>query len=199
MSSNQLLVELLELSQGVSQFQNLQLLNIEQSSSLFNFAPELLDFVQGCGNSLNELEQFTSSPVSSLLLNLNSQGNSCLEQLIQLEQLFLGQSSDSEDLNLDDSNDDNSNLDLSNSTDISNSTVSSGSADLSNSTDSASNASANAAPVAVAQQAGGKADAKNEKKEGKRSEIVQRSGASKRQVLTGLGLAAMMVAGVFAL
>jgi len=51
--------------------------------------------------------------------------------------------------------------------------------------------------VPIAQQASAKG--KDKKKEGKRAEIVQRSAASKKQVLTGLGLAAMMVAGVFAL
>lgn len=194
--------ELLALSSSISSLQNLQLINFQQPNSLINFSPDLINFVQGCSNSFNQLAQFTSSPVNSLLINLNSNSNACLEELLQLEQLFLSGNSNV-DLN---NNGQNSNLnngqDLSNSTASVDSSNSTASVDVSNST-AAVNSSANAAPVAVAQQGnakGGKADAKGKKGE-KRGieEVVKRSGASKKQVLTGMGLGVMMVAGVFAL
>ncbi|CZR62953.1 uncharacterized protein PAC_12850 [Phialocephala subalpina] len=207
MSSNQLLIQLLALSSSVSQLQNLQLLNIGQQNSLFSVSPDLLNFVQGCGGSLNQLAQFASSPVNSLLINLNSNSNACLEELIQLEQLFL---SGNNNLDLGNSNLNNgqdpsnstASVDSSNSTASVDSSNSTASVDVSNSTAAASNVSANAAPVAVAQQGNAKGSANAKGKKGEKrgiEEVVKRSAGSKKQVLTGMGLAAMMVAGVFAL
>lgn len=82
-----------------------------------------------------------------------------------------------------------------------NSSNSTASVDVSNST-AAANSSANAAPVAVAKQGnakGGKAVAKGKGEKRGIEEVVKRSGAGKKQVLTGMGLAAVIVAGVFAL
>jgi len=189
MSSNQLLLELIGLSSGIDSFSQLQLLNVAQSNSLFAFSPQLLDFVSSCGSSLNELEQLTASPVNSLLLNLNAESgeSACLEQLIQLEQLFLS-GNNNIDLN---NNGENNNNNLSNSTESSNSTasVSSSSANL-NSSSSAANSSASA----DAQKGKGKSG----KKEG-RSEIVQRSAGEKRRVIGSLGFVAFMLLGTFAL
>jgi len=191
MSSNQLLLELIGLSSGIDSFSQLQLLNVAQSNSLFAFSPQLLDFVSSCGSSLNQLEQLTASPVNSLLLNLNAESgeSACLEQLIQLEQLFL---SGNNNIDLNNNNGENNNNNLSNSTESSNSTasVSSSSANLNSSSASAANSSASA----DAQKGKGKSG----KKEG-RSEIVQRSAGEKRRVIGSLGFVAFMLLGTFAL
>jgi hypothetical protein len=198
MSSSQLLLELLSLTSGISSLSNLQLLQISNSNSLFAFSPQLLQFSQSCGNSLNELEQLVDSPVNSLLLNLNggNSQNACLEELLQLEQLFLSGNSN---LDLNNNNGDNNNsndLNLNNSTESSsNSTVSSSSANLNSSSADASNSSAAVAPPPAAAKGKGKDSAK---KEG-RSEIVQRSAGEKRRVLGGLGFMAFMLVGAVAL
>jgi len=191
MSSNELIAEILALSSGLDSFSNFQLLNINQANSLFSVAPELSQFVSSCGSGLNQLLQLSESPIFNSLIesNLNLAGSlsPCLEQLLGLEQLF---SSGNDNVQLSNSNDVNN----VNSTDVSNSTASVSSAS-SNSTDAAASNSTEA----QGQQAKDDKKGKDKKKNGKRGEVVQRSAASKRQILGRFGLGLMVVVGAFAL
>jgi len=110
----------------------------------------------------------------------------CLEQLLGLEQLF----SSGSDVQLSNSNDTNNNL---NSTDAPNSTAS-----VSSASNNSTAAVALNSTEAQGQQAA-KDASKGKNKNGKRSEIVQRSGASKRQILGCFGLGLMVIVGAFAL
>lgn len=192
MSSNELIAEILALSSGLDSFSNFQLLNINQANSLFSVAPELSQFVSSCGSGLNQLLQLSESPIFNSLIesNLNLAGSlsPCLEQLLGLEQLF---SSGNDNVQLSNSNDVNN----VNSTDVSNSTASVSSAS-SNNTDAAAS---NSTEAQGQQQAKDANKGKDKKKNGKRGEIVQRSAASKRQILGRFGLGLMVVVGAFAL
>jgi len=194
MSSAELIAEILALSSGINSFSQFQILNLQQSNSLFSFAPELLSFSQSCGSELQQLLELSQSSVFNNLIstNLNLAGSlsPCLEQVLGLEQLF---ASGQDNLQLDGTNDVN-NL---NGTDVSNSTASVSS--VSNATASA----VNSTEEAGSQKQNGKdqkaAKGDDKKKNGKRGEVVQRSGASKMQVLGGFGLGLMVVVGAFAL
>jgi hypothetical protein len=188
MSSAELIAEILALSSGLNSFNQFQILSLSQSNSLFSFAPELITFSQSCGNELQQLLELSQSSIFNSLLatNLNLAGSlsPCLEQLLGLEQLF---ASGIDNLDLSS----NGNL---NGTDVSNSTSSVDSA--SNSTASASSVTETGLPPSTDSQS---SKGKEKKKNGKRGDVVQRSGASKRQVLGGFGLGLMVVFGAFAL
>lgn len=195
MSSNELIAEILALSTGLDSFSNFQILNIDQSNSLFSVAPELVQFVSSCGSELNQLLSLSESSIFNQLIQTNIELagslSPCLEQLLGLEQLF----SSGSDVQLSNSNDINSNVNNNlNSTDASNSTASVSSASSNSTAAVASNST-----EAQGQQAAKDAKGKDKKKNGKRSEIVQRSGASKRQILGCFGLGLMVVIGAFAL
>jgi hypothetical protein len=196
MSSNELIAEILALSSGLDSFSNFQILNIDQSNSLFSVAPELAQFVSSCGSDLNQLLSLSESSIFNQLIetNIDLAGSlsPCLEQLLGLEQLF---SSGNDNVQLSNSSDVNNNVNL-NSTEVSNSTASVSSAS-SNST-AAVSSNSTAAQDSQAKDAN-KDKGKDKKKNGKRSEIVQRSDASKRQILGRLGLGLMVVVGAFAL
>lgn len=202
MSCSASLLQILEFSNGLNQFSELNLIDLSSSNSLFSFSPQLLDFSSDCSGCFNSLFQEVTCR-NNLFggFQLSDSCNSCLEELLVLEELLFSDSDsngNNNDINNNnsDSNDDNSdsndNSNLNNglnSTDISNSTsssVSSNSSSLDNST-SVSNVTA-----VVGKKSKGKA--------GKRSEIlVQRSGSSKLQALTGLGFGAMVLFGVLSL
>jgi hypothetical protein len=200
MSCSASLLQILEFANGLNQFSELNLIDLSSSNSLFSFSPQLLDFSSECSGCFNSLFQEVTCR-NNLFggFQLSDSCNSCLEELLVLEELlFSGSDSNDNDIsnsnsdsNDDNSNNDNENLNNSlNSTDISNSTyyssVSSNSSSLDNST-SVSNVTA----------VGSK---KSKSKAGKRSEIlVQRSGSSKLQALTGLGLGAMVLFGALSL
>jgi hypothetical protein len=191
MSSNELIVELLTMTSGLESFNNFQILNIAQSNSLFSFAPELIEFEQSCGGELQQLLELSQSSIFNEILetNLNLAGSlsPCLAQLVGLEQLFTSGQNNLQLSNSNSNNDNNSNNTQVNNSNSSNSTVS-----VSNSTASNDTAAANSTAVVN----NGK---KSKNKNGKRGEVVQRSGASKRQVLGGFGLGLMVVVGAFAL
>jgi len=202
MSSNELIAEILALSSGLDSLSNLQILNIGQSNSLFAVAPELDQFVSSCGSDLNQLLSLSESSIFNQLIenNIELAGSlsPCLEQLLGLEQLF---SSGNDNVQLSNSNDVNNNVNNLNSTDVSNSTASVSSAS-SNSTAAVASNSTESEGQQAAKDANKGKDAekgKDKKKNGKRGEIVQRSGASKRQVLGRFGLGLMVVVGAFAL
>jgi hypothetical protein len=201
MSCSASLLQILEFSNGLNQFSELSLIDLSSSNSLFSFSPQLLDFSSECSGCFNSLFQEVTCR-NNLFggFQLSDSCNSCLEELLVLEELLFSDSdsndNDNDINNNSDSNDDNSdsndnsNLNNSlNSTDISNSTyslVSSNSSSLDNST-SVSNVTA----------AGSK---KSKGKAGKRSEILmQRSGSSRLQALTGLGVGTMVLFGVLSL
>jgi hypothetical protein len=199
MSSNELIVELLAMTSGLESFNNFQILNIAQSNSLFSFAPQLIEFEQSCGGELQQLLELSQSSIFNEILetNLNLAGSlsPCLAQLVVLEQLFASgqnnfQLSNSNSNN--DVNNNNSNVNNSNTTQVDNSNNSNSTASVSSS--SASNNTAAANSTAVVNN--GK---KGKNKNGKRGEVVQRSGASKKQVLGGFGLGLIVIVGAFAL
>ncbi|KAH7390308.1 hypothetical protein BKA64DRAFT_747420 [Cadophora sp. MPI-SDFR-AT-0126] len=79
--SSQLALEILSLSAGLSQFSNLQIVNLGQQNSLVALAPELIQFIGGCGACDNQLASLFSSNLNLNLLNLNlGQCNGCLQQ-----------------------------------------------------------------------------------------------------------------------
>lgn len=192
MSSAELIAEILALSSGLDSFNQFQILSLSQSNSLFSFAPELITFSQFCGNELQQLLELSQSSIFNSLIatNINLAGSlsPCLEQLLGLEQLF---AFGVDNLQLGSDGNVDNNL---NGTDVSNSTAGVDSA--SNSTASAANVTEDALPPNTGSQ---NSKGKEKKKNGKRGEVVQRSGANKRQVLGGFGLGLMVVVGAFAL
>jgi hypothetical protein len=192
MSSAELIAEILTLSSGLESFNQFQILSLSQSNNLFTFAPELISFSQSCGNELQQLLSLSQSSIFNNMIetNLNLAGSlsPCLEQVLGLEQLF---ASGQDNLNL--SNNGNNNVSSLNGTVVSNSTAS---VSASNST-----AVANSTADASSQQQNGKEQsAKGKgKKNGKRVEVMQRSGTIKKQVLSGVGLGLMVMVGAFAL
>ena len=198
MSSNELIVELLAMTSGLASFNNFQILNIAQSNSLFSFAPQLIEFGQSCGGELQQLIELSQTSIFNDILetNLNLAGSlsPCLAQLVGLEQLFAFGQNNLQLSNINSNNDVNSNNNVNNSnnTQVNNSNNSNSTASVSSS--SAANNTAATNSTAVANN--GK---KGKNKNGKRGEVVQRSGASKRQVLGGFGLGLMVVVGAFAL
>jgi hypothetical protein len=193
MSSAELIAEILALSNSLAPFNQFQILSLSQSNNLFAFAPELITFSQSCGNELQQLLELSQSSLFNSLIetNINLAGSlsPCLGQLLGLEQLLTsGQNS----LNLSNNGNNNVNNNL-NGTDVSNSTAgvsASNSTAVANSTADASSQQQNSKE----QNAKGKG-----KKNGKRGEVVSRSGASKKQALGGLGLGLMVIVGAFAL
>jgi hypothetical protein len=173
MSSAELIAEILTLSSGLESFNQFQILSLSQSNNLFAFAPELISFSQSCGNELQQLLELSQSSIFNNMIetNLNLAGSlsPCLEQVLGLEQLF---ASGQDNLNL--SNNDNNNVNSLNGTVVSNSTAS---VSASNST-----AVANSTADASSQQQNGKEQsAKGKgKKNGRRVEVMQRSGAIKK-------------------
>jgi hypothetical protein len=171
MSSNEPTAEILALSSGLDSFSNFQILSIDQSNSLSSVAPELVQFVSSCGSELNQLLSLSESSIFNQLIETNIEFagsfSPCLEQLLGLEQLF----SSGSDVQLSNSNDTNNNL---NSTDASNSTAS-----VSSASNNSTAAVALNSTEAQGQQAA-KDASKGKDKNGKRSEIVQRSGATVR-------------------
>ena len=198
MSSNELIVELLAMTSGLESFNNFQILNIAQSNSLFSFAPQLIEFEQSCGGELQQLLELSQSSIFNEILetNLNLAGplSPCLAQLVGLEQLFTSGQNNVQLSNSNSNNDvnNNNNVNNSNNTQINNSNNSSSTASVSNSSASNNTAAANSTAVVNNSK-------KGKNKNGKRGEVVQRSGASKRQVLGGFGLGLMVVVGAFAL
>jgi hypothetical protein len=192
MSSAELIAEILTLSSGLESFNQFQILSLSQSNNLFTFAPELISFSQSCGTELQQLLSLSQSSIFNNMIetNLNLAGSlsPCLEQVLGLEQLF---ASGQDNLNL--SNNGNNNVSSLNGTVVSNSTAS---VSASNST-----AVANSTADASSQQQNGKEQsAKGKgKKNGKRVEVMQRSGTIKTQVLSGVGLGLMVMVGAFAL
>ncbi|KAK0105414.1 hypothetical protein ONS95_004214 [Cadophora gregata] len=88
--SSQLALEILTLSAGLSQFSNFQLLNLGQQNSLVALAPELVQFIGGCGACDNQLASLFASNLNLNGLNLNlGQCNDCLQQLVDLQGLFV--------------------------------------------------------------------------------------------------------------
>jgi hypothetical protein len=207
MSSAELIAELLAMTSGLESFNNFQILNIAQPNSLFSFAPQLTEFEQSCGGELQQLLELSQSSIFDNLIesNLNLAGSltPCLEQLLGLEQLL---SSGQDNVQLVDNN--NNDVNNSNSTEVSSSNSSNSTASVSsssaNNTASAANSTADANNKDNGKDQNNK-DAKNQgknqdkKKNGKRGTVVQRSGASKKQVLGSLGLGLMVVVGAFAL
>ncbi|KAE9365411.1 hypothetical protein N431DRAFT_447071 [Stipitochalara longipes BDJ] len=203
MSSVELIGEILALASGLDSFNNFQILNVNQDNSLFAFAPQLVEFSQGCGSDLQQLLELSQSSIFNNILesNIDLAGSltPCLEQVLGLEQLL----GSGQDLQLSNNNDINNNNNLNNSSSV----------EASNSTASVSSASNSTAAANVTeannQQQNNKDQNKNDnkddknkdkaKKNGKRGDVVQRSGASKKQVLGGFGLGLMVVVGAFAL
>lgn len=205
MSSNELIAEILALTGGLGNFNNFQILNIDQNNNLFAFAPQLIEFEQSCGGELQQLLELSQSSVFDQLIesNLDLAGSvsPCLEQLLGLEQLF---ESGQDNLQLNNSNNvDNNN---SNSTEVVNNSTATASSSSAENTAAAANLTQNANNQNNGKDQNGK-DAKGKdkdkgkdnKKNGKRGEIAQRSGASKKQVLGSFGLGLMVIVGAFAL
>ncbi|PMD19846.1 hypothetical protein NA56DRAFT_189211 [Hyaloscypha hepaticicola] len=204
MSSNELIVELLAMTSGLESFNTFQILNIAQSNSLFSFAPQLIEFEQSCGGELQQLLELSQSSIFNEILetNLNLAGSlsPCLAQLVWLEQLFTS-GRDNVQLSNSNSNNDvnnNNNVNNSNNTQVNNSN-SSNSSDSSNSTGSVSNSTASNDSAAANSTAVVSNSKKSKNKNRKRGEVVQRSGASKKQVLGSFGLGLMVIVGTFAL
>jgi len=196
MSSVELIGEILALTSGLNSFNDFQILNVNQENSLFAFAPQLVEFSQSCGSDLQQLLELSQSSVFNEILaeNIGLAGSltACLEQVLGLEQLLA--SGQGLQLSNNGINNNNNNLNNSSSGDASNSTAS---------VSSASNSTAAANVTAANDQQNGKDQNKNKdkgkNKNGKRGEVVERSGASKKQVLGGFGLGLMVVVGAFAL
>ncbi|KAH9218304.1 hypothetical protein DL95DRAFT_458555 [Leptodontidium sp. 2 PMI_412] len=88
--SSQLALEILSLSAGLSQFSNFQIVNLGQQNNLLNISPELIQFISSCGACDNRLASLFSSNLNINLLNLNlGQCNGCLQQLVDLQGLFV--------------------------------------------------------------------------------------------------------------
>ncbi|PVH86151.1 hypothetical protein DL98DRAFT_526698 [Cadophora sp. DSE1049] len=88
--SSQLALEILSLSAGLSQFSNFQIVNLGQQNNLVVLAPELIQFIGGCGACDNQLASLFSSNLNLNGLNLNlGQCNDCLQQLVDLQGLFV--------------------------------------------------------------------------------------------------------------
>jgi hypothetical protein len=206
MSSAELIAELLAMTSGLESFNNFQILNLAQSNSLFSFAPLLIEFEQSCGGEVQQLLELSQSSIFNNLIedNINLAGSltPCLEQLLGLEELF---SSGQDNVQLVDNN--NNDVNNSNKTEVSDSNSSNSTASVIsssvNNTASAANSTADANNKDNGKDQSNE-DAKNQdknqdKKNRKRGNVVQRSGASKKQVLGGLGLGLMVVVGAFAL
>jgi hypothetical protein len=207
MSSAELIAELLAMTSGLESFNNFQILNLAQSNSLFSFAPQLIEFEQSCGGELQQLLELSQSSIFNNLIedNISLAGSlaPCLEQLLGLAQLFSSGQDNVQPV-------DNNNNDVNNSsnTEVSDSNSSNSTASVIsssvNNTASAANSTADANNKDNGKDQSNK-DARNQdknqdkKKNGKRGNVVQRSGASKKQVLGGLGLGLMVVVGAFAL
>ncbi|KAG4428660.1 hypothetical protein IFR05_015859 [Cadophora sp. M221] len=88
--SSQLALEILSLSAGLSQFSNFQIVNLAQQNNLLNISPEMIQFISSCGGCDNQLASLFSSNLNLNLLNLNlGQCNGCLQQLVDLQGLFV--------------------------------------------------------------------------------------------------------------
>ncbi len=188
------------MTSGLESFNTFQVLNIAQSNSLFSFAPQLIEFEQSCGGELQQpLELSQSSIFNEILetnLDLTGSLSPCLVQLVGLEQLFASgqnnlQLSNSNSNN--DVNNKNNNVNNSNNTQVSNSNISNNTESVNSLSASNNTAAANSTAVV----SNSKKD--KTKKNGKRGEVVERSDASKRQVLGGFGLDLMVVVGTFVL
>ena len=199
MSCSASLLQILEFANGLNQFSELNLIDLSSSNSLFSFSPQLLDFSSDCSGCFNSLFQEVTCQ-NNLFggFQLSDSCNSCLEELLVLEELLFS-GSDSNDNDISNSNSD-SNDDNSGSNDNSNLNNNLNSTDISNSTSSSvSNSSSldNSTSVSNVTAVGSK---KSKVKSGKRREIlVQRSGSSRLQALTGLGVGAMVLFGVLSL
>jgi len=196
MSSAELIGEILALASGLDSFDNFQILNVNQDNGLFAFAPQLVEFSQGCGSDLQQLLELSQSSIFNNILeeNIDLAGDltPCLEQVLGLEQLL----GSGQDVQLSNNNDINNNNNLSNSSSVEASNSTAGVSSASNSTAAAN---ATEADNGKDQSKDDKDKDKGKKKNGKRGEIVQRSSATKKQVLGGFGLGLMVVVGAFAL
>jgi hypothetical protein len=204
MSSVELIGEILALASVLDSFNNFQILNINQDNSLFAFAPQLVDFSQSCGSELQQLLELSQSSIFNNILeeNIDLAGSltPCLEQVLALEQLL----GSGQDVQLSDNNDINNDINNDNNVNNSSSVVEASNSTASFSSASNSTAAANATEANNQQQNGKdqKKDNnkdKDKKKNGKRGDVVRRSGASKKHVLGGLGLGLMVFVGAFAL